>query len=173
MNISGICGISRSSYSIMRIHCEQLCLGLSIVLSSQLRPNLFKVSTLTQLLNKWELGNYSEKAVAPHSSTLAWKIPWTEEPDGLLHGAAQSWTGLKRLSMHACMLWRKKWQPTPVFLPGESQGQRSLVCCRLWGRTESGHDWSDLAAAAAAAAGNYYLARCIGPVCPRGVTLTP
>src|SRR5574337_840012 len=30
-----------------------------------------------------------------------------------------------------------KWQPTPVFLPGESQGQGSLVGCRLWGRTES------------------------------------
>ena len=33
--------------------------------------------------------------------------------------------------------WRRKWQPTPVFLPGESQGQRSLVGCCLWGRTES------------------------------------
>ena len=33
--------------------------------------------------------------------------------------------------------WRRKWQPTPVFLPGESQGHRSLVGCRLWGRTES------------------------------------
>ena len=33
--------------------------------------------------------------------------------------------------------WRRKWQPTPVFLPGESQGWRSLVGCRLWGRTES------------------------------------
>ena len=35
------------------------------------------------------------------------------------------------------MHWRRKWQPTPVFLPGESQGQWSLVGCRLWGRTES------------------------------------
>ena len=33
--------------------------------------------------------------------------------------------------------WRRKWQPTPVFLPGESQGWGSLVGCRLWGRTES------------------------------------
>ena len=33
--------------------------------------------------------------------------------------------------------WRRKRQPTPVFLPGESQGQRSLVGCHLWGRTES------------------------------------
>ena len=38
-----------------------------------------------------------------------------------------------------CGLWyqRRKWQPTPVFLPGESQGRRSLVGCRLWGRPES------------------------------------
>jgi len=35
------------------------------------------------------------------------------------------------------MHWRKKWQPTPAFLPGESQGWGSLVGCRLWGRTES------------------------------------
>ena len=33
--------------------------------------------------------------------------------------------------------WRRKWQPTPVFLPGESQGRASLLGCRLWGRTES------------------------------------
>ena len=33
--------------------------------------------------------------------------------------------------------WRRKWQPTPVFLPGESQGRESLVGCRLWGHTES------------------------------------
>ena len=37
---------------------------------------------------------------------------------------------------HPLLLWRRKWQPTPVFLPGESQGWRSLVGCRLWGRTE-------------------------------------
>ena len=35
------------------------------------------------------------------------------------------------------MHWRRKWHPTSVFLPGESQGQGSLVGCRLWGRTES------------------------------------
>ena len=81
----------------------------------------------------------SEKAMAPHSSTLAWKIPWTEEPDGL-----QSMGSLRvrhdwatSLSLFTFMLWRRKWQPTPVFLPGESQGRGSLVGCRLWGRTES------------------------------------
>ena len=48
------------------------------------------------------------------------------------------------------MHWRRKWQPTPVFLPGESQGRGSLVGCRLWGRTES--DTTDETASAAAAA---------------------
>ena len=45
------------------------------------------------------------------------------------------------------MHWRRKWQPTPVILPGESQGQRSLVDCHLWGRTES--DTTEVTAAAA------------------------
>ena len=76
--------------------------------------------------------------MAPHSSPLAWKIPWTEEPGrlqsmGLLtveHDLATS------LSLFTFMHWRRKWHPTPVFLPGESQGQGSLGGCRLWGRTE-------------------------------------
>ena len=45
------------------------------------------------------------------------------------------------------MYWRRKWQLTPVFLPGESQGRGSLVSCHLWGRTESDTTESDLAAA--------------------------
>ena len=40
------------------------------------------------------------------------------------------------LSLFTFMHWRRKWQPTPEFLPGESQGRGSLVGCRLWGRTE-------------------------------------
>ena len=70
----------------------------------------------------------SEKAMAPHSSTLAWKIPWMEEP-----GRRQS-MGSQRvgndwatsLSLFTFMHWRRKWQPTPVFLPGESQGRGAL-----------------------------------------------
>ena len=89
--------------------------------------------------------------MAPHSSTLAWKIPWTEEPGrlqsmGLLR-VGHDWA--TSLSLFTFMHWRRKWQPTLVFLPGESQGRGSLVGCRLWGH-RVGHDWSDLAAAAAA-----------------------
>ena len=80
-----------------------------------------------------------EKAMVPHSSTLAWKIPWMEEPGGLqsmgLLRVGHDWA--TSLSLFTFMHWRRKWQPTPVFLPGESQGWRSLVGCRLWGCTES------------------------------------
>ena len=53
---------------------------------------------------------------------------------GLLRVGQDSATSL---SLFTFMHWRRKWQPTPVFLPGESKGQGSLVGCRLWGRTES------------------------------------
>ena len=73
--------------------------------------------------------------MVPHSSTLAWKIPWMEEPERLQSiGVAE---GRTRMSDFTFTHWRRKWQPTPVFLPGESQGQGSLVGCRLWGCTES------------------------------------
>ena len=69
--------------------------------------------------------------MAPHSGTLAWKIPWTEEPGRLKsmgslrvrHDRATS------LSFFTFMHWRRKWQPTPVFWPGESQGRGSLMGC--------------------------------------------
>ena len=73
--------------------------------------------------------------MAPHSSTLAWKIPWTEEPGRLQSmgslGVGHNWA--TSLSLFTFMHWRRKWQPTPVFLPGESQGQGSLVSqSRTW-----------------------------------------
>ena len=81
----------------------------------------------------------SEKAMATHSSTLAWKIPWTEEPGRLqsmgLRRVGHNWE--TSLSLFTFMHWRRKWQPTPVFLPGESHERGSLVDCHLWGHTES------------------------------------
>ena len=92
-----------------------------------------------------------EKAMAPHCSTLAWKIPWTEEPGGLQSmGSLQighDWA--TSLSLFIFMHGRRNWQPTPEFLPGESQGRGSLVGCRLRGRTES--DTTEVTAAAAPA----------------------
>ena len=92
------------------------------------------------------LSSRTEKAMAPHSSTLAWRIPWMEEP-GRLQPVGSLRVGhdwVTSLSLFTFMHWRRKWQPTPVFLPGESQGWVSLVGCLLWGH-RVGHDWSDLA----------------------------
>ena len=58
-----------------------------------------------------------------------------------VYGVAQSRTRLSdfpfTFHFHALEKEMAKWQPTPVFLPGESQGRGSLVGCHLWGRTES------------------------------------
>ena len=86
-----------------------------------------------------QLSHPSEKAMATHSSTLAWRIPWAEET-----GRLQSMGSLRvgynwatSLSLFTFMHWRRQWRPTPVLLPGESRGRGSLVGYRLWGRTES------------------------------------
>ena len=71
--------------------------------------------------------------MAAHSSILSWRVPWMEEP-----GRLQSMGSLRvgHDFTFTFMHWRRTWQPTPVSLPGESQGGRSLVGCRLWGCTE-------------------------------------
>ena len=78
----------------------------------------------------WSIGY--QKAMAPNSSTLAWKIPWMEEPGRLQ--SMGSWrvrhNWATSLSLFTFLHWRRKWQPAPVFLPGKSQGQWSLMGCR-------------------------------------------
>ena len=127
-----------------------------------------KPGTINSSYSSWQkskledlglIDNDMEKAMATHSSTLAWKIPWTEEPGRLQsmgslrvrnNWATSLWLftlqsmGLLRVGndwatslwLFTFLHWRRKWQLTPVLLPGESQGRGSLVGCRLWGRTE-------------------------------------
>ena len=128
-------------------------INLRSITSTQLSPNtsylaLSQASRLTVFCFCFGQGKYSfpniytfltEKAMAPHSSTLAWRIPWMDEP-GALQSMGSQRVGhdlATSLSLFTFMHWRRKWQPTPVFLPGESQGRGTLVGCRLWGRTES------------------------------------
>ena len=104
-----------------------LCSGAEVQKQAK---NMFVFSFLIWL----SVDLFLEKAVAPHSSTLAWKIPWTEEPGrpqsmGLLR-VRHDWA--TSLSLFSFMHRRGKWQPTPVFLPGESRGGCSLVDFRLW-----------------------------------------
>ena len=97
----------------------------------------------------WGSLDQSEKAMAPHCSPLAWKIPWMEDPGGLQSTGSVSQTQLNNFTFtfHFHSL-EKEIATTPVFLLGESQGRGSLVGCRLWGRTESDTTEATLAAAA-------------------------
>ena len=99
--------------------------------------------------NRYRLLNTTEKAMAPHSSTLAWEVPWTEEPGGLQSMGSLSQTGLndftftfhfhaleKEMATHSSVLaWR-------IPGAGELGGLPSMGSHRV------GHDWSNLAAAA-------------------------
>ena len=75
----------------------------------------------------WSLVQIWEKEMVTHSSTLAWKIPWTQEPGRLQSMGSRrvrhDWA--TSLSLFTFLHWRRKWQPAPVILPGESQGRRS------------------------------------------------
>ena len=114
-----------------------------------MQVSVYSGSTCSEVV-KWIylfLRRTGEKAMAPHSSTLAWKIPWTEEPGELQSmrslRVGHDWATL--LWLFTFMHWRRKWHPTPVFLPGESQGWGEPGGLPSMGLHTVGHDWSDLA----------------------------
>ena len=77
--------------------------------------------------------------MAPHSSTLAWKIPWMEEPGRLQSmGIATSWTGLRNFTFtfHFHSLEKEMATHSSV-LAWRIPGRGSLLGCRIWGHTES------------------------------------
>ena len=132
-------GVSASASVLPKTIQDWFPLGLTGLISFSPRDSQ-KSSPTPQFksINCSVLSFLSEKAMAPHSRTLLWEIPWTEGP-----GRLQPMVSLRvrhdwatSLSLFTFMHWRRKWQPTPVFLPGESQGLGSLVGCRLWGHTE-------------------------------------
>ena len=128
-------------------------LFLPACLLEKTKTNLRAIKTIFSNLNSSEWGcegpstplvlwetRSSEKAMAPHSSTPVWKIPWMEGPGGLQSMGSWRvgyyWAPSLSLSLFTFMHWKRKWQPTPVFLLGESQGRGSLMGCHLWGRTK-------------------------------------
>ena len=105
-------GASSLSGTLLALHVYQVIQPLFCTFPTILfLPNLI----LYLQINKFSLAN-----AVPTLNSL--------DPPGLDPGT---------LSLFTFMHWRRKWQPTPVFLPRESQGQGSLVGCRLWGHTES------------------------------------
>ena len=112
-------------------------------LPTELLGKPYSSSAIFQLL----LYCLREKAMATHSSTLAWEIPWTEEPGRLQSMGSRRVGHDWETSLFIFMHWRREWQPTPVFLPGESQ-EREPGGLPSIGSHRVGHDWCELAAAA-------------------------
>ena len=111
------------------------CQVTRCTLHCQVSPWTFKKSALLKVLKI-----RVSKAMAPHSSTLPGKSHGWRSLVGCVRSMGSLRVGhdwATSLSLSTFMHWRRKWQPTPVFLPGESQGRGSLVGCRLWGRPES------------------------------------
>ena len=123
------------SKTLLRPHRSgKLFLAKSLLHTSAITAFFFFNVTLNVYLSCPPL--FSEKAMTPYSCLEnpmdrgAW---WAA-----VHGVAKSRTWLSDFTFtFTLMYWRRKWKPTPVFLPGESQGRGSLVGCHLWGRTQS------------------------------------
>ena len=137
--------------SFLKSFWFQLNLEPLVKATKLIRPNRQKVFFSVALCSPVDI--LLEKAMAPHSSTLAWKIPWMEEPGGLLslgsHRVRHDWAISlslfifhaleKEMATHSTVLaWRIPGTGEPVGLP-------SMRSHRV------GHDWSNLATAAAAA----------------------
>ena len=91
-----------------------------------------------------------EEGMETHSSILAWEIPWTEEPGGLQsRGSQRIGHNLATKQQQIHLLTATKWQPIPVFLPGESQGRGSLWAA-VYGVAQNWTGLNRLTAAAAA-----------------------
>ena len=131
---------------IKRLFTSSSLSAIRVVSSAYLRllmflpPMLIPACNIQPVISR-DVLSVSEKAMAPHSSTLAWKNPWTEEAGGFrsMGSLRVGHNRLTSLSLFTLLHWGRKWQPTPVFLPGEFQGRSSLVGFRLWGR-RVGHD---------------------------------
>ena len=105
--------------------------GLSRVFSNNSKASVLQHSAFSQLSHP---NMTTGKTIALTRQTFIGKIMSL-----LFNMLSMFFIAFLPRSKHLSISWlqRRKWQPTPVFLPGESQGRRSLVGCRLWGRTES------------------------------------
>ena len=123
--------LSRTLHSIGNIFPFLLCLSF---LFSQLYVRPLQTTILPPCISCLHFLFFGIVLV-----TASVKIPWTGEPGGLQSMGSRrvghDW--VTSLSLFTFMHWKRRWRPTPVFLPGESQGRGSLVDCRLQGRTES------------------------------------
>ena len=126
------------------ILCHPLLLPPSIFPSSRVFPN--ESALRIRWSKDWSF-SFNISTSIENSGLISFRMDWLDllVVQGTLKNLFQNHSS--KASVLQCSAffivhlsyphWRRKWQPTPVFLPGESHGQRSLVGCHLWGCTES------------------------------------
>ena len=122
--------------------CSRRCRAQSMCMERQNLDVICETSETSKIQYMWMSISRIIKTIVGEGNGTPLQYSCLENPmDGgawwaAVHGVAKSQTWLSDFTF-TFMHWRRKWQPTPVFLPGESQGQGSLVGCCLWGCRES------------------------------------
>ena len=119
---------------------NHLILCHPLLLPPSVFPSIRVFSNESVLCIRWP--NYWSFSISPsneYSGLMSFRMDWVYlfAAQGTLKSFLQYHSSKASILRCSAFFWRRKWQPTPVFLPGESQGRGSLVGCRLWGHTES------------------------------------
>ena len=98
-----------------------------------------KESTLLMRWPKYWSFSFSISPSSEHPGLISFSMDWLDllSVQGTLKSLLQHHSSKASILLCSGFFWRRKWQPTPVFLPGESQGWGNLVGCHLWGCTQS------------------------------------
>ena len=116
--------------------CEECCREQKPTWAVKFQRLLCNIPSHKQILQSRHITTGSSMKISHNSDSLKNQTTILDAHKEIeLFERSCNWT--TSLSLFTFMPWRRKWQPTPVFLPGESQGWGSLVGCHLWGRTES------------------------------------
>ena len=122
--------LQQKYHCIHKMPSTVLDVGDKKVYKTWFQSSIYILIGCTNQRRQWQ----ATTVLLPGKSHVSMGEPGRLQSKGSLR-VGQDWA--TSLSLFAFIQWRRKWQPTPVFLLGESQGQGSLVGCRLWGRTES------------------------------------
>ena len=121
---------------------HHLILCHPLLLIPSIFPSIRVFSSESVLCIRWpKYWNFSFN-ISPcneYSGLIPFRMDWLDllAVQGTLQSLRQNHSSKASILHRSAFFIRRKWQPTPVFLPGESQGQRSLMGCRLWGHIES------------------------------------
>ena len=133
LRLMSIESVMPSSHLIL---CRPLFLLPSVFPSNKVFSN---ESVLRIRWQKYWSFSFSISPSNEHPGLMSFRMDWVYlfAAQGILKSFLQYHSSKASILWCSAFFWRRKWQPTPVFLPGESQGRGSVAGCRLWGHTES------------------------------------